>query len=143
MVLRYVRDALSRAGYAPVVTTDPNEALRIFESDRPRLVLLDLMLPGSDGIELMQSILNIAEVPVIFLSAYGRDEIIARAFEAGASDYMVKPFSPTELVARVRGALRRRLDPSAAKPLEPFVLGDLVIDHADTAGERGRARGSI
>ena len=130
-VLRYVRDALSRAGYAPMVTTDPEEALRIVQSDRPRLVLLDLMLPGSDGIELMQSILNVAEVPVIFLSAYGRDEVIARAFEAGAADYMVKPFSPTELVARVRGALRRRLAPSAAEPLEPFVLGDLVIDHAE------------
>ena len=130
-VLRYVRDALSRAGYAPVVTTDPDEALRIVESDRPRLVLLDLMLPGSDGIELMGSILDIAEVPVIFLSAYGRDEIIARAIEAGAADYMVKPFSPTELVARVRGALRRRLVASTGEPSEPFVLGDLVIDYAE------------
>ena len=131
MVLRYVRDALSRAGYAPVVTTDPDEALRIVESDRPRLVLLDLMLPGSDGIELMGSILDIAEVPVIFLSAYGRDEIIARAFEAGATDYMVKPFSPTELVARVRGALRRRMAASTGEPSEPFALGDLVIDYAE------------
>ena len=130
-VLRYVRDALSKAGYAPVVTTDPDEALRIVESDRPRLVLLDLMLPGSDGIELMGSILDIAEVPVIFLSAYGRDEIIARAFEAGATDYMVKPFSPTELVARVRGALRRRMAASTGEPSEPFVLGDLVIDYAE------------
>ena len=130
-VLRYVRDALSRAGYAPVVTTDPNDALRIVESDRPRLVLLDLMLPGSDGIELMKSILEIAEVPVIFLSAYGRDEIIARAIEAGAADYMVKPFSPTELVARVRGAMRRRLVASTGEPSEPFVLGDLVIDYAE------------
>ena len=131
MVLRYVRDSLSKAGYAPVVTTDPDEALRIVESDRPRLVLLDLMLPGSDGIELMKSILHVAEVPVIFLSAYGRDEIIARAFEAGAADYMVKPFSPTELVARVRGALRRRLAASTGEPSEPFVLGDLVIDYAE------------
>ena len=130
-VLRYVRDALSRAGYTPVVTTDPDEALRIVESERPRLVLLDLMLPGSDGIELMKSILNIAEVPVIFLSAYGGDETIARAFEAGASDYMVKPFSPTELVARVRGALRRRLISPTGEPSEPFVLGDLVIDYGE------------
>ena len=140
MVLRYVRDALSRAGYAPIVTTDPDEALRIVESDRPRLVLLDLMLPGSDGIELMGSILDIAEVPVIFLSAYGRDEIIARAFEAGATDYMVKPFSPTELVARVRGALRRRMASSTGEPSEPFVLGDLVIDYAERrASVAGRA----
>ena len=130
-VLRYVRDALSRAGYTPVVTTDPEEALRILESDRPRLVLLDLMLPGSDGIELMKRMLDIADVPVIFLSAYGRDEIIARAFESGATDYMVKPFSPTELVARVRGALRRRMASSTGEPSEPFVLGDLVIDYAE------------
>ena len=139
-VLRYVRDALSRAGYAPVVTTDPDEALRIVESDRPRLVLLDLMLPGGDGIELMKSILDIAEVPVIFLSAYGRDEIIARAFEAGDTDYMVKPFSPTELVARVRGAMRRRMASSTGEPSEPFELGDLVIDYAERrASVAGRA----
>ena len=131
MVLRYVRDALSRAGYTPLVTTDPDEALRIVESERPQLVLLDLMLPGSDGIELMQHILHIAEVPVIFLSAYGGDETIARAFEAGATDYMVKPFSPTELVARVRGALRRRLAASTGAQSEPFVLGDLVIDYGE------------
>ena len=131
MILRYVRDALTRAAYTPVVTTDPDEALRIVESERPRLVLLDLMLPGSDGIELLKSILDIAEVPVIFLSAYGGDETIARAFEAGATDYMVKPFSPTELVARVGGALRRRLAASMGEQSEPFVLGDLVIDYGE------------
>ena len=131
MVLRYLRDALFKAGYALVVTPDPDEALRIVERDRPRLVLLDLMLPGSDGIDLMKSILDIAEVPAIFLSAHGRDEIIARAFDAGAADYMVKPFPPTELVARVRGALRRRLASSTGEPSKPFVLGDLGIDYAE------------
>ena len=131
MTLRYVRDALSRAGYAPLMTGDPEEALRLVETERPRLVLLDLVLPGSDGIELMRSILDVAEVPVIFLSAYGRDEIIARALEAGAVDYMVKPFSSTELVARVRGALRQRAAPSPVEPSGPFVLGDLTIDYAE------------
>ena len=78
MTLRYLRDVLSKAGYFPMVTTDPDEALRLVETERPNLVLLDLMLPGSDGIELMRSILSIAEVPVVFLSAYGsRDEVIA------------------------------------------------------------------
>ena len=72
-----------------------------------RRQLLDLMLPGSDGIELMRDILDIAPVPVIFLSAYGRDQIVARALEAGADDYVVKPFSPTELVARIQAVLRR------------------------------------
>ena len=131
MVLRYLRDALGNAGYRPVVSTDPDEALRLVETERPQLVLLDLMLPGSDGIELMQSIHRIADVPVVFLSAYGRDEVIARAFETGAVDYMVKPFSPTELVARVRSAMRRRLAPVQDETPRPFVLGDLSIDYAE------------
>ena len=63
----------------------------------------------------------LADLPVIFISAYGRDETIARAFEAGAADYIVKPFSTTELTARIRAALRRRAEP------EPFVLGELAI----------------
>ena len=131
MTLRYLRDALSKAGYFPMVTTDPDEALRMVKTERPNLVLLDLVLPGSDGIELMKSILSIAEVPVVFLSAYGRDEVIARAFEAGAIDYIVKPFSATELVARVRSAMRRRLTQIQGEPSEPFALGDLTIDYAE------------
>ena len=130
MTLRNVRDTLSRAGYTPLVTGDPEEALRLFESERPRLVLLDLLLPGSDGIDLMGKMLRIREAPVIFLSAYGREETIARALESGAVDYMVKPFSPTELVARVRGALRRSLITSPDEPPAPFVLGDLTLDYA-------------
>ena len=129
MTLRYVRDILTRAGYAPVVTNDPKEALRLFESERPRLALLDLVLPECDGIDLMGKMLRIAETQVVFLSAYGRDEVIARAFEAGAADYVVKPFSSTELVARIRGALRRRLVPSPDEPSDPFALGDLTIDY--------------
>ena len=124
--LRYARDTLVGAGYEPVATGDPEEALRLRASEKPQLVLLDLVLPGIDGVELMQGILNIANVPVVFLSAYGQDQLIARAFDMGAADYVVKPFSPTELAARIRAALRRGTAPE--RP-EPFVLGDLVIDH--------------
>ena len=126
--LRYVRDALASAGYTPVVTGDPEEALRLVAEEQPDLVLLDLMLPGTDGIELMKDILGAGDVPVIFLSAYGRDELIARAFDMGAVDYVVKPFSPTELAARIRAALRKR---AASEPSEPYVLGDLTIDYAE------------
>ncbi len=126
--LRYVRDTLAKSGYAPILTGDPEEALRLVEEDKPELVLLDLMLPGADGIELMKDILDVADVPVIFLSAYGREELIARAFDMGATDYVVKPFSPTELAARIRAALRRR---AAAEPSEPYVLGDLTVDYAE------------
>ncbi len=127
--LRHVRDVLSRAGYAPVVTADPNEAVRLVESDRPQLVLLDLVFPDIDGIELMQDILDIAEVPVIFLTAYGRDQNIERAFDMGAADYMVKPFSPTELTARIKAALRKHAGLGHDEPTEPFILGGLTIDH--------------
>ena len=124
--LRYVRDTLAKSGYDPILTGDPEEALRLMEEDRPELVLLDLMLPGTDGIELMKNILDVADVPVIFLSAYGREELIARAFDMGATDYVVKPFSPTELSARIRAALRRR---AASEPSEPYEVGDLTVDY--------------
>ncbi len=129
--LRYVRDALSEAGYVVVATGDPEEALGLMEQNRPHLALLDLTLLGTDGIELMQAIVDIADVPVIFLSGYGRDDTIARAFEMGADDYIVKPFSPTELRARIQAALRRRAAPERVEPAEPYVLGDLTIDYAE------------
>ena len=129
--LRYVRNALSDAGYRPVVTADPGEALLLLAEERPRLALLDMVLPGSEGIELMGDILAVSDLPIIFLSVYGRDEVIAGALEAGATDYIVKPFSPTELVARVRAALRRYEGPYRAGPSGPYVLGGLAIDYAE------------
>ena len=120
---------MTKAGYAPVLTGDPEEVARLMTEQAPRLVLLDLMLPGSDGIELMQAIRGIADVPVIFLSAYGQDEVIARAFDMGAADYVVKPFSPTELAARIRAALRKRVAPELAEPPEPYALGELTVDY--------------
>ena len=88
------------------------------------------MLPGTDGIILMKSIRETADVPVIFLSAYGQDQVIARAFDMGAADYVVKPFSPTELAARIRAALRRPAVPVHDAPVDPYVLGDLAVDYA-------------
>ena len=100
--LRHVRDTLADAGFAPLVTGDHREMSRILQAEKPRLVLLDLMLPGTDGVQLMQTVPELADQPVIFISGYGRDETIASALDAGADDYIVKPFSPTELVARIR-----------------------------------------
>ena len=125
--LRYIRDTLTESGYAPVVTGDPEEAVRLMEEESPELALLDLMLPETNGIELMRDILDVEDVPVIFLSAYGQEEVVARAFEMGAVDYVVKPFSPTELSARIKAALRSRV---TADPSETYVLGDLTIDFA-------------
>ena len=129
--LRYVRRALADAGYNPVVIAEPDEVLLNMEESRPDLVLLDVVLPDADGIAVMRDVLSVADVPVIFISAYGRDQVVARAFEAGADDYIVKPFSSTELVARVRAALRRRAGSHRSQPLEPYVFGDLTIDYAE------------
>ena len=123
-MLRFVRDALSKAGYAPLVTGEAEELEDVIRAERPRLVLLDLLLPRTDGIALMREVRERFDLPVIFISAYGRDETVARALESGADDYLVKPFSPTELVARVRAAFRRYERP------EPFTLGALAIDYA-------------
>ena len=117
-----MRDALTTAGYASSVTGDPQEVPRLIRTKEPQLVVLDLVLPGVDGIELMESIPELAAIPVIFLSGYGREETIARALEAGAADYIVKPFSPAELTARVGAALRKRTRPG------PFVVADLAIN---------------
>ena len=122
-VLRYVRDVLRAAGYNTLSTGDHLELSRLVRAEKPDLVLLDLMLPGTDGIKLMEQVPELADVPVIFISAYGRDETIARALGAGAADYIVKPCSPTELTARVRAALRGRAEPAR------FELEALSIDY--------------
>ena len=124
--LVYVRGILEKAGYYPLVTGDPKEVPGLLKSNQPELVLLDLLLPGTDGVELMQSLPALAGLPVIFISGYGGAETIARALEMGAVDYVVKPFSPTELVARIQAALRRR-----AEPPEPYLLGDLAIHYEE------------
>ena len=121
--LRYVRGVLVNANYHPIVMADPSGIADVIRAEAPSLVLLDLMLPGSDGVDLMTEIPELSDLPVIFISGYGRDETIARAFESGAADYIVKPFSPTELTARVGAAIRSRAGAA------PFLLGDLAIDY--------------
>ena len=123
LALRFVRRALHTAGYSVVETGKPTAVAELIDAERPQLVLLDLMLPGTDGIELMQEIPELSDLAVIFISAYGRDETIARAFEKGAVDYIVKPFSQTELVARVGAALRGRTSSV------PYSVDGLVIDY--------------
>ena len=123
--LKHVRDVLSGAGYEAIVTGNPEEVTLLLEENDPHVVLLDLMLPGTDGIELMRQVIDSHGVPVIFLSAYANHDVISRAFETGAADYVVKPFSPTELVARIKATLRRQ-----TQQPESFVMGDLSIDYS-------------
>ena len=124
--LGHVRATLNDAGFSLLTTGNPNEVSDLVDEHDPHLVLLDLLLPEMDGIELMQQVPALADRPVIFLSAYGRDETVARALEMGAVDYIVKPFSPTELVARIQTALRK----SDVFP-ETFQSGALVINYEE------------
>ena len=120
--LRQARDALAQAGYAPAATAEPANIPRLLETKQPALAVLDLVLPGVDGIELMRTLPGLADLPVIFVSAYGEGDTVARALEAGAADYIVKPFSPAELAARVALALRRQSPPATLR------IGELVFD---------------
>ena len=121
-MLRYIRNALEQAGYAAHLTSDPGELADLVRMQQPHLVLLDLILPDTDGIELMESVPELANLPVIFISGYGRDETVSRALETGAADYIVKPFSPTELTSRIDAALRKHAGP------ESFRMKGLTID---------------
>jgi len=129
--LRYIRDVLSKSGYDPIVTGEPQDVERLIAQEGPHLVLLDMMLPGVDGIDLMKNILEKTALPVIFLSAYGQENVIAKAFDTGAADYMVKPFSPTELTARIRSVLRQRSGTGYLRQPENYLLEDLEINYAE------------
>ena len=124
--LWHVRHTLEEAGYSAILTGDPADVPKLLEAKRPDLVVLDLMLPGTDGIELMDEIPALREVPVIFLSGYGEEETVARALEKGAADYVGKPFSPTELVARIQAALRSR-----TRRATGYALGELAITYEE------------
>ncbi len=130
-ILWYVRHTLSEAGYATIVTGDPEQVEQLVEVEKPHLILLDLALPGTNGFELMKRIADMTDAPVMFLSGHAADQDISRGLEMGAADYVVKPFSPTELVARIKAALRKGAASDRTEPREPYVLGDLTINYAE------------
>jgi len=121
-----LRAYLERIGYAVACAGDGRAALTEIERRRPDLVLLDLNLPGMDGIEVCTTLRKTSDVPIIMLTA--RDEEADRivGLELGADDYVTKPFSPREVVARVKAVLRRR-DVSGGDR-RPVIVGELVID---------------
>jgi two-component system, OmpR family, KDP operon response regulator KdpE len=128
-----VRANLAARGYGVDVAADGESALEAAALHPPDLVLLDLMLPGIDGVEVLRRLRGWTEVPIVVLSARGEDHIKVAALDAGADDYLTKPFSVQELLARVRASLRR----SSLQAAEPTVqAGDLTIDLAGRQVER-------
>jgi DNA-binding response OmpR family regulator len=126
IVARY----LERAGYWALVATDGPQALAMSAASAPDLVVLDVLLPGLDGLEVMRLLHEQEERPaVILLTAKGEESDRIAGLRLGADDYVVKPFSPAELVARVEAVLRRRSE-AAIAPVEPLKLGDLLVSPA-------------
>ena len=127
---RYIRNTLSRAGFTADAAGDPEEAERLIETRDPHVVILEPSLARADGLESLARVGRISDAPVIFVAGPGWERHIGRAFELGAVDYMAKPFTTTELVARVEMALRRRLVAGWTKPSGHYVHGGLAIDYA-------------
>lgn len=120
-------------GFEPSFCGDGSAALAAFAEHQPDLVLLDLMLPGLDGIEVCRLIRAESGVPIIMLTAKSDTTDVVRGLESGADDYVVKPFNPKELVARIRTRLR----PSAEVVSDTLAVGDLTLDVAAHEVRRG------
>jgi two-component system, OmpR family, KDP operon response regulator KdpE len=126
-ILRALRVVLREAGFDVVPAATAQEALNRSAVQPPDAAILDLVLPDGDGIEVTESLREWSRMPIIVLSAVGDEEEKVRALEAGADDYVVKPFAPRELVARLQAALRR----AGGDPGEPAIVADgLEIDLA-------------
>ena len=127
--VKYVSANLRARGYDVLTAEDGRAALKVFSESVVDLVILDIMMPGPDGFEVCQAIRRQSEVPVIMLSARGRERDIVRALDLGADDYLTKPFGAEEMLARVRAVLRRSAQ-TGTMPRPPLVVGDLEIDFA-------------
>jgi DNA-binding response OmpR family regulator len=136
-ITRLVRDYLEHAGYAVLTAGDGRSALATVRGSRPDLVVLDLGLPELDGLDVAREIRKSSAMPIIMLTARGEESDKLVGLELGADDYITKPFSPKELVARVRAVLRRA--DSAPGTEQVTRAGDVTLDPSRmrvTAGER-------
>ncbi len=125
-IARVVRDYLQRAGFEVIVVGDGDSALASVRSAKPDLLVLDLGLPGRDGLDVAREVRRWSNTPIVMLTARGDEADRIVGLELGADDYVVKPFSPKELVARVRAVLRRTV--AARRGEELLRAGDVEID---------------
>ncbi|MEL7562628.1 response regulator transcription factor [Dehalogenimonas sp. 4OHTPN] len=127
-IVNTVRAYLEREGYEALEANNGRKAIEIFNREKPDLIILDLMLPEVDGLEVCRQIRRSSDVPIIMLTARQEDADKLIGLELGADDYVTKPFSPRELVARVKVVLRRARPSAAATTPARLTLGDLIID---------------
>lgn len=132
-IVDLVRSNLTVRGFETMVSTDGSRAMQLLETEQPDIVLLDLMLPEVDGFELCRQIRERSTIGVIVVSARGGERDKVTALNVGADDYMTKPFSIEELLARITATLRRTRPASPPEPTSPVIVaGDLQIDLANT-----------
>ena len=130
-LLRLVRDVLQAVGHRVVAAGDGKTALEMVALEQPDLILLDILLPNNmDGYEVCRRVREFSDVPVIMLTARARESDKLKGFEVGADDYLTKPFSSRELLARVKAVLRRSKHPEDAKAEANFACGELSINFA-------------
>src|SRR5207248_3339721 len=126
-ITRVLKTTLSSQGYGIRTASDGEEALQLMREWAPDLIVTDLRMPNMDGLELCRRVRTESRIPIIVLSVKGEETIKVEALDAGADDYVTKPFSMNELVARIRAALRRASTPE--EPQTPVIeLGDFRID---------------
>lgn len=125
MIREVLREYLTRDGFTVIEAEDGQVAIELAEDQRPALILLDLMLPKRNGLDVLRHVRSSSNVPVILLTARGEESDRVTGLELGADDYVVKPFSPREVAARVRSVLRRA-QPTAVHPTLEF--GSVVVD---------------
>jgi two-component system response regulator RegX3 len=130
-------EALSREGFEPVVAGTAAEALELASARPPDLVLLDLMLPDGSGLDVCRELRSRSAVPIIMLTARGEETDRVVGLEVGADDYVVKPFSARELMARIRAVLRRTAAAPAGPVEETVELGDVRVDRARRSASVG------
>jgi len=137
-IVQLARDYLERAGFGVTSASDGDAALAVYRAQPPDLIVLDLGLPGHDGLDITRAVRRESDVPIIMLTARSEESDKLVGLELGADDYMVKPFSPKELVARVRAVLRRA-EGRAGPAADILHVGDLTLDVPRlrlTVGER-------
>ena len=127
-ITRVLRTSLSTHGYEVTVANDGPSALNAFADSNPDLVITDLSMPKMTGIELTENIRDRSQVPIIVLSVRGEDKVKIEALDKGADDYVTKPFSINELLARIRANLRRSNQSKEPESSEPIQIGDFHID---------------
>lgn len=138
-ILELISMRLGMAGYRTVLAASGEEALRSFFIERPDLAIVDINLPEMDGIELCSRMREMSDIPVIFLSAMGSELDRVKGLQAGADDYIVKPFAREELVARVEAVMRRATMPAVRGGEDSYIDAQLTIDHrAHVVAVRGR-----